>query len=55
MRQYRQHPERFVRDHSDDHALRQTLAGGEAIADAIARIPDEEAAALDQLPALMRP
>ncbi len=57
MRRYRQHPERFVRDHADDDGLRQALAERTpaAITAAIVRIRDEEAAALDELRALLRP
>jgi hypothetical protein len=56
MRRYRQHPERFVRDHADDAGLRQSLAEGTraAITAAIVRIRGEEAAALDQLRAMLR-
>ncbi|MGL4961192.1 MAG: hypothetical protein ACRC67_08150 [Inquilinus sp.] len=57
MRQYRGRPERFLRDHADDDGLRRALAERTpvAIAAAVARIRDEETAALDQLRALPRP
>ena len=49
-RQYRGRPERFLRDHAEDDALRLALAEGTpaAIAAAVSRIQHEEAAALDQ-------
>jgi hypothetical protein len=55
MRRCRQYPERFVRDHVDDDGLRRAHADGKAIADAVARIRNEEATALHQLRALPRP
>ena len=57
MRQYRDHPERFLRDHVDDDGLRRALAEATpaAIAAAVARIRDEDKAALDQLRPLLQP
>ncbi|MGK9171455.1 hypothetical protein KXR53_34535 [Inquilinus limosus] len=57
MRQHCGRPERLLRDHADDDGLGRALAEGTpaAITDAVARIRDAEAAALDQLRTLLRP
>lgn len=55
MRQDHGRPERFLRLPVDDSRLRRAPADGKAIADADIRIRDEEATALHQLRALLRP
>ena len=57
MRQYRDHPGRFLRNHADDAVVRQALEEGTlaAIAAAIIRIRYSEAVALKRLRALLRP
>jgi len=57
LQRYRNRPGRFLRDHDDDDGVRRALAEGTpaAIATAVARIREEEAVALDQLRAPLRP
>ncbi|WP_342242266.1 hypothetical protein [Inquilinus sp. OTU3971] len=54
--QYRDQLDRFMRDHADDDGLRRALADGApaAIAAAITRIRQEEAAALARLRATLQ-
>lgn len=56
-RQYRDQLDRFLRDHAEDDGLRQALADGSpaAIAAAITRIRQEEAAALARRRAALQP
>jgi hypothetical protein len=56
MRPYRRHPERFLRDHTDDDGLCQALAEGTraAITVAMVGMRDKDGVALDQLRATLR-
>jgi hypothetical protein len=56
QRQYRDDPDRFLCDHADDAGLRRALADGTpaAIAAAITRIRNEDAAALARLRAALQ-